>query len=209
MDLIGVVEKIEASGIGEWMRTTVKAVPVVEAIHVMAIAVVFGTILVVDLRLLGLRDTRRPYTQVSRELLGWTWAAFVVAAITGAMMFAANAMTYYENTPFRLKMLALVAAGLNMAVFHLITGRDVDEWDTSRSAPAGGRVAGALSILTYGLALAAFRMADTPRLAALRETSILFATAIAVFALKEKLTAGRFMGITAIATGAAVLIASG
>jgi len=149
MDLIGVVEKIEASGIGEWMRTTVKAVPVVEAIHVMAIAVVFGTILVVDLRLLGLRDTRRPYTQVSRELLGWTWAAFVVAAITGAMMFAANAMTYYQNTPFRLKMLALVAAGLNMAVFHLITGRDVDEWDTSRSAPAGGRVAGALSILIW------------------------------------------------------------
>src|SRR5690606_1036045 len=149
MDLIGVVEKIEASGIGEWMRTTVKAVPVVEAIHVMAIAVVFGTILVVDLRLLGLRDTRRPYTQVSRELLGWTWAAFVVAAITGAMMFAANAMTYYQNTPFTLKMLALVAAGLNMAVFHLITGRDVDEWDTSRSAPAGGRVAGALSILIW------------------------------------------------------------
>jgi uncharacterized membrane protein len=52
-------------------------------------------------------------------------------------------------------------------------------------------------------------MADTPRLAALRETSILFATAIAVFILKEKLTAGRFAGIAAIATGAAVLIATG
>ena len=72
-----------------------------------------------------------------------------------------------------------------------------------------GLIAGALSILTYGLALAAFRMADTPRLAALRETSILFATAIAVFVLKEKLTAGRFAGIAAIAAGAAVLIASG
>lgn len=79
----------------------------------------------------------------------------------------------------------------------------------ARSEWKAGLVAGALSILTYGLALAAFRMADTPRLAALRETSILFATAIAVFALKEKLTAGRFTGITAIATGAAVLIASG
>ena len=72
-----------------------------------------------------------------------------------------------------------------------------------------GLIAGALSILTYGLALTAFRMADTPRLAALRETSILFATAIAVFVLKEKLTAGRFAGIAAIAAGAAVLIGSG
>ncbi|SRR5690606_37927285 len=149
MDLIGVVEKIEASAIGEWMRTTVKAMPVVEAIHVIAIAVVFGTILVVDLRLLGIGDARRPYTQVSRELLGWTWAAFVVAAITGAMMFAANAVTYYHNTPFRLKMVALVAAGVNMAVFHLVTGRNVEDWDTRRSAPPGGRLAGALSILIW------------------------------------------------------------
>lgn len=72
-----------------------------------------------------------------------------------------------------------------------------------------GLVAGALSIVTYGLALGAYRMADTPRLAALRETSILFATAIAVFVLREKLTAGRFAGIAAIAAGAAVLIGSG
>src|SRR5690606_41054373 len=121
MDMTGRVQDIEASVVGEWMRTTVGAVPIVEAIHVMAIAVVFGTILVVDLRLLGVRDTKRPYTQVSRELLVWTWAAFVVAAVTGAMMFAANAMTYYQNTPFRLKLLAIAAAGLNMLVFHFVT----------------------------------------------------------------------------------------
>src|SRR5690606_24911611 len=146
MDLVGLVQDIEASAVGEWMRTIVRAVPIVEAIHVMAIAVVFGTILVVDLRLLGLRDTKRPYTQVSRELLGWTWGAFVVAAVTGAMMFAANAMTYYENTPVRLKLLAIAAAGLNMLVFQFVTGRNVDDWDTERAAPAGGRVAGALRI---------------------------------------------------------------
>ena len=72
-----------------------------------------------------------------------------------------------------------------------------------------GLAAGAMSVLTYGLALSAYRMADVPRLAALRETSILFATAIAVFVLKEKLTAGRFVGIAGIAAGAAVLLVSG
>lgn len=80
---------------------------------------------------------------------------------------------------------------------------------SARSEWRPGLFAGAVSILTYGLALSAYRLADVPRLAALRETSILFATAIAVFVLKEKLTAGRFAGIAAIATGAAVLIASG
>jgi len=79
----------------------------------------------------------------------------------------------------------------------------------ARSEWKPGLVAGALSILTYGLALSAFRLADVPRLAALRETSILFATAIAVIFLKETLTRGRLLGILGIAAGAAVLIVSG
>lgn len=149
MDLIGLVQQLEASPVGEWMRTSVKAMPVVEAMHVLAIAVVFGTILIVDSRLLGLLDKRRSYTTVSGELLPWTWAAFVVAVITGLLMFTANATTYYENTPFRLKMLALVAAGLNMAVFHLFTGRQAAEWEFAKSAPRGGRIAAGLSIAIW------------------------------------------------------------
>jgi drug/metabolite transporter (DMT)-like permease len=70
-----------------------------------------------------------------------------------------------------------------------------------------GLIAGALSIITYGFALFAFRLGATPRLAALRETSILFGTAIAVIFLKERLTRLRFAGVLAIASGAMVLIA--
>ncbi len=72
-----------------------------------------------------------------------------------------------------------------------------------------GLIAGGLSILTYGLALLALRWGATPRLAALRETSILFGTAIAVMFLKERLTRSRSIGIVSIAMGAIMLIASG
>ena len=72
-----------------------------------------------------------------------------------------------------------------------------------------GVVAGALSIVSYGLALFAFRLGATPRLAALRETSILFGTAIAVIFLHEKLTRARSVGVLAIAFGAMTLVASG
>jgi drug/metabolite transporter (DMT)-like permease len=71
-----------------------------------------------------------------------------------------------------------------------------------------GLVAGALSIVTYGLALWALRLGDTPRLAALRETSILFAALIAVVFLKERLTRSRAAAVASIAAGAAVLIVS-
>jgi drug/metabolite transporter (DMT)-like permease len=69
-------------------------------------------------------------------------------------------------------------------------------------------IAGTLSIITYGFALFAFRLGATPRLAALRETSILFGTAIAVIFLKERLDKRRTAGILAIAVGAMALIAA-
>jgi drug/metabolite transporter (DMT)-like permease len=78
----------------------------------------------------------------------------------------------------------------------------------ARSQWRPGLAAGALSIVTYGLALWAYRLGDTPRLAALRETSILFGTALAVFVLKERMTLGRLAGVGAIAAGAAALLAN-
>lgn len=149
MSLLTLVQSIEASGIAEWMRSSVKAMPIVESVHVLAAATVFGTILVVDLRLLGLPNTQRAFTRVSQEMLRLTWAAFALAAITGSLMFAANAHTYYINTAFRLKMLALLGAGLNMLVFQRITFRGVGTWDAGSPTPPAGRLAGALSILIW------------------------------------------------------------
>ncbi len=80
---------------------------------------------------------------------------------------------------------------------------------TARSEWKPGLVAGALSLLTYGLALGAYRMGETPRLAALREISIVFGVAIAVFVLKERMTRPRLAGVASIASGAVLLLAAG
>jgi drug/metabolite transporter (DMT)-like permease len=79
----------------------------------------------------------------------------------------------------------------------------------ARSEWRAGLVAGALSIVTYGLALWAYRLGDIPRLAALRETSVLFAVMIAIVFLKERATLTRLISAALIGSGAAVLIASG
>jgi hypothetical protein len=149
MDLPSIVQSIQASAPAEWMRTSVKAMPIVEAIHVLAAATVFGTIFIVDLRLLGFPDTRRSFTRVSHEMLRLTWTAFVIALIAGVLMFAANANTYYENTAFRLKMLALLGAGINMAIFQGITYRAVGTWDQNVPTPLAARLAGGVSILIW------------------------------------------------------------
>src|SRR5688572_21256907 len=148
MSFDGMIDVIQAAALAEWMRTSVKAMPIVNALHVLAATTVFGTILVVDLRLLGFPDTRRPFTRISAEMLRLTWAAFALALLTGGLMFAANAQTYVGNTAFQLKMLALIGGGVNMAIFQRITFRGVGAWDRARP-PLAGRVAGAASIVIW------------------------------------------------------------
>jgi len=149
VDIAPFVHAIQASPPAEWMRTSVKAMPIVESVHVLAAATVFGSVFVVDLRLLGLIDTARPVTRIAREMLRLTWVAFGVAVIAGALMFSANAHTYVINTAFRLKMAALLLAGVNMVVFHALTYRTVDSWDRSNPVPLPARIAGLTSILLW------------------------------------------------------------
>ena len=129
--------------------------PLLESIHVIAIGLVVGSILTVDLRLLGLAALRYPASQVTRKLVPWTWAAFVVAAVTGFGMFVTRAPAYVENPAFQIKFLLLPLACLNMAVFQFWTYRGIGAWDTARQTPLAARVAGGSSLLLWaGIILA-------------------------------------------------------
>lgn len=126
----------------DWMFQTL------ETVHVLAIALVLGSIAMVDLRLLGYFARERSVTDLTRETLPWTWMAFVCALISGAMLFASKAVAYYENWPFRIKLLFLALAGINMMFFHFNTYRSVGTWNVG-TAPVSARFAGAMSLLVW------------------------------------------------------------
>jgi hypothetical protein len=149
MNTPAIVQAIYDSGVAVWMRGSLKALPLIEATHVLAIATVFGTILIVDLRLLGIAGTRRPYSVVAREMLGKTWAAFILAVTTGVLLVTPNVITYYGNTAFRLKMLALLLAGLNMMVFQVLSARSMPQWDSSARTPNAARAAAIISLCLW------------------------------------------------------------
>jgi hypothetical protein len=148
VDLTGLVELAQNSALSEWMRMSLKAVPVVNALHVASIATVFGTIFLVDLRLLGLVGAHRSLSRVHHELVRWTWTAFGIAAVTGVLLFFVNAVTYYRNTAFWLKMGAMVLAGINMLVFEHVTAKTMPSWDHGPT-PAAARTAAVLSIVLW------------------------------------------------------------
>jgi Family of unknown function (DUF6644) len=118
-------------------------------IHVTAIAIVVGMIAIVDLRLLGLASRKSAVTALCREALPWTWAAFAVSAITGAILFLAQPVKYFGNFAFQMKFALMALAGVNMLVFQLITYRDVAAWDRDGTIPLAARLAGAISLLSW------------------------------------------------------------
>ena len=127
----------------EWMF------PTIETIHVLALTLVVGSIAMLDLRILGVSNRSLGVMQLSDETLPWTWGAFVVAAISGSLMFVSAATKYYGNVPFRIKLVLLALAGINMAVFHVTAYRAVHTWNTSLPTPTAARVAGSLSLIFW------------------------------------------------------------
>jgi hypothetical protein len=140
---------LQASAVGTFISESTWAFPTIETVHVFALVIVVGSIAVVDLRLIGLASRTRPVSQLSGEVLPVTWSAFLLALTTGSLLFTSKAVSYLENWPFRMKMLLLLAAGINMLVFHFATYRTVGAWDRSPAPPAAARIAGCLSLLFW------------------------------------------------------------
>jgi len=145
------LDAIGASPIGDYMAANPAAFPTVETVHVVAITTVIGLIAIVDLRLIGLASASYPITRLSRALLPATWIAFVLAVITGALLFSSQPVTYFENTAFRVKMALIIFAGLNMMVFHFLTMRSIAAWDREGGVPVTAKLAGLLSLVTWVL----------------------------------------------------------
>lgn len=140
---------VDTTRLSIFIQESAWAFPMIESIHVLALAFVVGTITIVDLRLLGLASGGRPIEELCREVLPWTWRAFLVAALAGSLMFVSHAKDYFENTAFRLKILVLLVAGANMLIFHLVTYRSVGTWGREAVPPVSVKIAGAFSLTCW------------------------------------------------------------
>jgi hypothetical protein len=127
------------------------AFPVVESLHFIGFAFLIGTIAIVDLRLLGLGMRRQPAGQLEAELAPWTLAGLAIMLITGPLMFSADAVRYYVNPSFRIKMACLVAAIVFNFTLHRMAAR-------SEKPGAAGILAACVSLALWTSVLGAGRM---------------------------------------------------
>lgn len=153
MDLSTLLQAIESTPIATAIREGDSSFPWLESVHVLAITLVVGTIAIVDLRLVGYASHRPGARRLIVELLPFTWLAFATAAITGSLMFATNAVRYAGNELFLIKMCLLVAAGINMAIFHVGAYRNIAQWDLDLPPPRSARIAGFGSLILWLLVI--------------------------------------------------------
>ncbi len=131
---------------------------IVESIHVWALALFVGFTVLFDLRLLGWALRHVPVSTTARRLLPWMIAGFVVMVVSGVLLLYAIPVRTYHSIFFRLKLLLMVAAGLNAGIFHVTVFRTVAEWDAGVATPRRARLAGAASLLLWTCIIFSGRM---------------------------------------------------
>jgi hypothetical protein len=148
---------LEASGLGQAMRQWLWLYPSVETVHIIGIGLLFGSIAILDLRLVGFSKTI-PVRKLARHVLPWTAAAFLLIVPSGLMMFTAHASDFISSPVFALKMSLILAAGLNAAIFHAM----VYVWDSEEmrklGPPPSARVSAAVSVLIWISVIACGRL---------------------------------------------------
>ncbi len=150
--LLPFFEWCDASAVGEWVRASLWLFPAIEAVHLLGLCVLGGSLLVVDLRLLGMGLKRQTIAELAAQLRPWLLGAVAVMISTGLLLFLSEAVKCYYNQSFWVKITTLP-----IALLFTFTVR-------SRVARAGGletsartRLVGAASIALWFTVAAAGR----------------------------------------------------
>jgi hypothetical protein len=143
---MGVGQALAALPPGAWMRGVVWAYPLVETLHIVSLATLFGAMMVVDLRILGVSKAL-PLVPLMRHALPVALVAFGMAGATGLMLFLAHADDLIGNRMFVLKICLIGAAATNAAIFH--SGRRANPANWDQIAPWEARLTAGLSLLIW------------------------------------------------------------
>jgi hypothetical protein len=155
--MLSICQWIQQTPLSVAIRESIWVYPILNVLHCVGILLVAGTIVVVDLRLLGFGMRRATVSSVVSQVLPWTLSGFGFMFLTGSLLAWSEPVRLYRSIFFPWKLLFLAIAGLNALLFHLGVYRGVGAWDSAALTPARARLAGALSILCWICVIAAGR----------------------------------------------------
>jgi len=144
MSLLPFFQWLDQTDVSAMLRNSLVLYTTIEIIHLLGLALLVGTILIVDVGLLGFGMRRQPVSQVARGLARWTWGGLVVMALTGPLLLSSQALKCYNSRVFWTKMALLILAVL----FHFSVHRKAIS-DGSHIGPTRARLTGGLSLTLW------------------------------------------------------------
>jgi hypothetical protein len=108
--LLPIFKWFDQSALGAWVSDSKWLFPAIEAVHIIALTLLFGAILMLNLRLLGLILADKPVAALAKQLAPWVLCSLVIILASGILLFSSEAMKSYASVPFQVKMLFLLAA---------------------------------------------------------------------------------------------------
>jgi Family of unknown function (DUF6644) len=157
MSILSFCQWLQNEPIGTSIRESIWTFPLIETIHLIALAFSVGIIVIVDLRLIGMAMKNVPVTEVFERLQPMALKGFVINVTTGLLLFWSEPMKCYASPYFRGKLVMLFVLGVNALLFSATTYKTVASWDKSAVTPVGARVAGWASLLLWASVIVAGR----------------------------------------------------
>jgi hypothetical protein len=152
MQFFDLILQLQDTTFSTWLRESQYAFPLIEAAHLLGLALSFGLILLTDLRLTGLLLRSVPLADLLDGLRKYIFGGFALTFTTGILLFVSEPETLVHNLPFWLKVAAMVIACINALAFELRFGHRAQQWANGPVLPAGATAAGWISLVFWTLA---------------------------------------------------------
>jgi hypothetical protein len=156
--MLSFLEWLDATSWSVALRESLYVWPLLESSHVLSLALFVGTAVMMDLRLLGVTFRNINAAEFTEKMLPWTRVGFAIMVITGVVLFYSSPVRYFYNVFFRVKMLVLVLAGINVWLFHSRIHRRIGTWGAASVPPRAARVAAMVSIVVWASVVVTGRM---------------------------------------------------
>ncbi len=135
--------------ISMFIQTVEWIIPMVQSVHILAIAIVMSSVIMVDLRLLGLVGQSQSISSTARRFLPWVWWSLLVLLITGVVLITAEPRRDLLNPVFQAKMILLAVAMIVTVAFQKAVSGNMGAWDQAPGRPAGPWITAVTSLLVW------------------------------------------------------------
>ena len=147
MSIPSLLQWVEGTDLSTAIREGALPYPILGGVHLLAIALFGGMVLMTDFRLLGWAMRRTPVTDVVRQFQAWKRAGFVVLVASGLLLAWAEPLKLYRSPSFWVKMALLALVGVHALVFRVRVYGATARLDVAETIE--GKLAAAISLVLW------------------------------------------------------------